>query len=59
VDAGLVLTGGCSRLRGPDQLVADETGLPVRRDPEPMTCVVRGAGMVLEDWPKYRDVPSL
>ena len=59
VDAGLVLTGGCSRLRGLDQLLADETGLPVHRDPEPMTCVVRGAGMVLEDWPKYRDVPSL
>lgn len=59
VDAGLVLTGGCSRLRGLDQLLADETGLPVHRDPEPMTCVVRGAGMVLEDWGKYRDVPSL
>jgi rod shape-determining protein MreB len=59
VDSGLVLTGGCSRLRGLDQLIADETGLPVHRDPEPMTCVVRGAGMVLEDWGKYRDVPSL
>ncbi len=59
VDSGLVLTGGCSRLRGLDQLLADETGLPVHRDPEPMTCVVRGAGMVLEDWGKYRDVPSL
>jgi rod shape-determining protein MreB len=59
VDNGLVLTGGCSRLRGLDLLLADETGLPVHRDPEPMTCVVRGAGMVLEDWNKYRDVVSL
>jgi len=59
VDTGLVLTGGCSRLRGLDQLLAHETGLPVHRDPEPMTCVVRGAGMVLDDWGKYRDVPSL
>jgi rod shape-determining protein MreB len=59
VDAGLVLTGGCSRPRGVDQLLADETSLPVHRAPEPMTCVFRGAGMVLEDWPKYRAVPSL
>jgi rod shape-determining protein MreB len=59
VDTGLVLTGGGSLLRGLDRLLAEETGLEVHRDPDPMTCVVRGAGMVLDDWPKYRGVLSV
>ncbi|HEX2092560.1 MAG TPA: rod shape-determining protein [Longimicrobiaceae bacterium] len=58
VDTGLVLTGGGSLLRGLDRLLASETGLPVHRDPDPMKCVVRGAGMVLEDWARYREVLS-
>ena len=58
VDDGLVMTGGGSLLRGLDQLVAQETGLPVHRDAEPLTCVVRGAGMVLENWTRYQDVLS-
>jgi len=58
VDSGMVLTGGGSLLRGLDGLLSRETGLQVHRDPDPMTCVVRGAGMVLEDWPRYREVLS-
>jgi actin-like ATPase involved in cell morphogenesis len=27
-------------------------------DDEPLTCVVRGAGMVLDDWDAYRSVLS-
>jgi actin-like ATPase involved in cell morphogenesis len=30
----------------------------VHRDAEPLTCVVRGAGMVLENWTRYQDVLS-
>lgn len=58
VDQGMVLTGGGSLLRGLDRRLAEETGLEVRRDPDPMTCVVRGAGMVLDDWATYRDTLS-
>ena len=56
VDAGIAITGGTSRLRGLAELLGEETGLPIHTDPEPLTCVVRGAGMVLEDWATYREV---
>ena len=56
IDAGISMTGGGSGLRGLAQLLTDETGLPVHVDPEPLTCVVRGAGMVLDDWDAYKSV---
>lgn len=56
IDVGLVLTGGGSRIRGLAWLLEDELGLPVHLDPEPLTCVVRGAGMVLDDWSTFRGV---
>jgi rod shape-determining protein MreB len=56
VDDGLVMTGGGSMLNGLEHLLSRETSLPVHRDKEPLTCVVRGAGMVLDDWAKYQDV---
>ncbi len=45
---GLTLVGGGTLLRGFDDLLRRETGLPVRRDPEPLTTVARGAGAALE-----------
>lgn len=56
IDYGIYLTGGGSRLRGLAERVEAEIGLSMRIDPEPLTCVVRGAGMVLEDWRRFRDV---
>ena len=56
VDEGIVMTGGGAQLRGLDQLLAEETGLPIHVDEEPLSCVVRGAGMVLEDWEKLSGV---
>ena len=58
VDVGIVMTGGGAQLRGLDRIVAQETGLPIHVDDEPLTCVVRGAGMVLDDWDAYRSVLS-
>ncbi|MGE5583198.1 MAG: rod shape-determining protein [Bacillota bacterium] len=48
LDKGLVMAGGGSLLRGIDQLLAEETGMPVQIADDPLTCVARGTGMALE-----------
>ena len=58
VDRGIVMTGGGSLIRGLDRLLQEETNLPIHVDEEPLTCVVRGAGRILDDLPKYRGVLS-
>ena len=47
-DRGIVLTGGGALLTDIDRLIAEETGLPVYIADDPLTCVARGGGMVLE-----------
>jgi rod shape-determining protein MreB len=47
-ETGLVLTGGGALMSGLDRLLSDETGLPVVLAEEPLTCVARGGGEVLE-----------
>ena len=47
-DRGMMLTGGGALLRDLDRLLAEETGLPVFVAEDPLTCVVRGCGMALE-----------
>jgi rod shape-determining protein MreB and related proteins len=56
VDRGIVMTGGGALIRGLDTLIARETGLPIHVDEDPLTCVVRGAGRILDDIEKYRGV---
>jgi rod shape-determining protein MreB len=45
---GIVVTGGGALLRDIDRLVAEETGLPVHIADDPLTCVARGGGSILE-----------
>ena len=56
VDRGIVMTGGGALIRGLDRLLQHETNLPIHVDEEPLTCVVRGAGRILDDLHKYRTV---
>jgi rod shape-determining protein MreB len=58
VDRGIVMTGGGALIRGLDLLLAQETGLPIHVDEDPLTCVVRGTGRILDDFEKYRSVLS-
>jgi rod shape-determining protein MreB and related proteins len=51
-----VMTGGGAMIRGLDRLLTQETNLPIHVDEEPLTCVVRGAGRILDDLTKYRGV---
>ena len=55
VDQGIVLTGGGALLQGIDEVLRDETGLPVTIADDPLTCVALGTGRALED-PIYRGV---
>lgn len=56
VDHGIVMTGGGALIRGLGDLIAMETNLQVTMDEEPMTCVVRGTGRILDEFSKYRTV---
>ncbi len=56
VDKGIVLTGGGALLVGLDQLVREETALPVTVSENPLHCVVLGCGRVLEELNRMRDV---
>jgi len=58
VDRGIVMTGGGALIRGMDRLLQHETNLPIHVDEEPLSCVVRGVGRILDDLHKYRTVLS-
>jgi rod shape-determining protein MreB len=47
-EKGMVLTGGGALLRDLDRLLMEETGIPVVIADDPLTCVARGGGRVLE-----------
>ena len=55
-EKGMVLTGGGALLRDLDRLLMEETGLPVIVADDPLTCVVRGSGMALENMDKLPTV---
>lgn len=55
VDKGITMAGGGSMLRGLDQLISKETGLPVRVADDPLFCVVKGVGKVLEELDFFKE----
>ena len=56
VDRGIMMAGGGSLLKGLDALIAKETGLPVTVADDPLFCVVKGAGMVVDQLDTFKEV---
>jgi rod shape-determining protein MreB len=54
VQNGLVLCGGGALLRRIDRFVNEQTGLPVRITPEPLTAVAQGLLICMEHFPHWR-----
>jgi len=56
VDRGIVITGGGALLKNLDKRLREETGLPLTMAEEPLSSVVRGAGMMLGDFALLRKI---
>jgi len=56
LDRGIVLTGGGSMLRGMDVRLREETNLPIILVDDPLSTVVNGTGIVLEDLDLLRKI---
>jgi len=53
MDQGIYLAGGGALLRGLDTRIAEATQMAVHIADDPLTCVARGTGLVLENLAKY------
>ncbi len=56
IEKGLVLTGGGALLQNMDKIISDATNMPVYIADEPLECVVRGTGKVLEELEKLKPI---
>lgn len=52
IDRGVILTGGGAMMDGLDELLAEELKVPVLIAEDPMHCVVKGTGMMLDNLDK-------
>lgn len=52
---GIVLCGGGALIRGLDKMLFDEIKIPIHIAEDPLTCVVRGTGIVLENIELYQE----
>ena len=53
---GIYLVGGGALLRGLDKLISNSTGMTVKIIEDPLTAVVRGGGIVLENLDELKEV---
>jgi rod shape-determining protein MreB len=56
VDRGIVLAGGGALLRNLDKLLREKTGLPIVLAESPLTAVVMGSGMALDELDLLKDI---
>lgn len=53
---GIILSGGVAMLKGLDKLISKELKIPVHITDDPLTSVVRGTGIILEDLDNLKDL---
>ncbi len=53
---GMILSGGGGLIQGLDKLIAEQTEMPVKKIEDPLTAVVRGTGIVLENLDELKAV---
>jgi len=58
LERGIHLSGGGSLLRGLDEYLERELQVDVRVVDDPLTCVVRGLGIIIEDVKRYETILS-
>ena len=49
IDNGIILTGGGALIKGMDKLLQNELKVPIKIADSPLTCVVEGTGVMLEN----------
>lgn len=54
MDKGMILSGGGALLKNLDQLISQSTGVPCFIADDPLTCVARGTGVVLDNLEIYK-----
>jgi len=59
IDRGMILSGGGALLKNLDKLLFHTTGVPCYIADEPLLCVVKGTGKILDNIDLYRKIMSL
>ena len=54
VEKGAILSGGTALLRGVDMFLSDELNIPCFLAEDPLYCVIRGLGMIAENFSLYK-----
>ncbi len=54
MNKGMVLTGGGAILRNIEELIAKNVGVPCIIAEEPLLCVAKGTGVILENLELYK-----
>ncbi len=53
---GIYLAGGGAMIKGFAEILAEEVKMPIYMADDPLTCVVRGTGIILEKLDKFKDI---